>query len=473
MKLSLWERIKTIFRGRKSPGRVTTPQKPESFRQTLPEIPVGELVVASGPTVRAFGGLPLAELVIGLDFGTSCTKVVIGDPGWQGKFYAVPFGNASEELSTWLHPTRLRGEANLKMRLMDAPGDMMVQNLIACYLAEVIRHCCQWFGKNAPARYEHARKTWKLNLGFPGKSTGTGSELEQAYRTCAELAVQLASLQGAPTPADAERLRSEPKKTEAIAEPSPIELYPEIAAQLTGYIKSPFAHHGPLLLVDVGAGTLDVSTLIIHGQQHTDNISFFMCDVQPLGTLRLHQARTNAMNEAMTGCVRSQLMELQDGLTAIPERWDQMTNARSEEAEPCRIAFDTISQSWISQSIGAALPCLTRFRQHLRDTHDAVDYDPWPGHLRLFLTGGGSRCSLFKKCFAAGRLEREMLPFTHWHYDYHQRHEAGQGLKLEAIPCPNNLQWPDELHDHFDRLSVAYGLAQGTLDLAQVRHIQQ
>ena len=61
------------------------------------------------------------DLVLGVDFGTSCTKAVVGDPIWKDRSYAVSFDPANDDISAWLHPTRFGDEANLKMRLMDDP----------------------------------------------------------------------------------------------------------------------------------------------------------------------------------------------------------------------------------------------------------------------------------------------------------------------------------------------------------------
>src|SRR5207249_5538831 len=116
------------------------------------------------------------DLVLGLDLGSCCSKVVIGDPGWKDKSYAVSFGKADGDISAWLHPTRFGPEANLKMRLMNDPSSEQVRDHLACYLAEVIRHSRSWFGSNGPAEYRRREIRWSLNLGFPEKSV-TGSRL--------------------------------------------------------------------------------------------------------------------------------------------------------------------------------------------------------------------------------------------------------------------------------------------------------
>ena len=77
---------------------------------------------------------PPVDLVIGVDLGTSCSKVVIGDPAWRDRYHAVSFSGSSKVIADYLHPTRYGDEHNLKMRLMDDPVCVRTQDLLACYL---------------------------------------------------------------------------------------------------------------------------------------------------------------------------------------------------------------------------------------------------------------------------------------------------------------------------------------------------
>ena len=110
-----------------------------------------------------------------------------------------------------------------------------------------------WFAKNAASEYQRREQRWRLNLGFPGKAVG-GSALAQAYRQVATTASCLASLAQEPTPELAASVRRRELSVEPMTSGG-IELYPEIAAQLAGYVNSPHRRRGNLLLIDVGAGT--------------------------------------------------------------------------------------------------------------------------------------------------------------------------------------------------------------------------
>jgi hypothetical protein len=92
------------------------------------------------------------ELVVGLDFGTSCVKVVVGDRG-ASKAYAVPFLDASG-VNAYLLPSRLFEQAgifslsdgadvhrDLKLRFLANPTSSHLQETLVGFLALVIRRC--------------------------------------------------------------------------------------------------------------------------------------------------------------------------------------------------------------------------------------------------------------------------------------------------------------------------------------------
>lgn len=403
---------------------------------------------------------------MGIDFGTSCSKVIIGDPGWQDASYAVPFGSSPGTIANWLHPTRLNGEANLKMRLMDNPSSEAARQLASRYLAEVISHSRAWFANHGPARYRQRDIHWRLNVGFPGKAVhGT---LADSYRQVARMAAALASQTPQLASEPSSRLRDTPTSDGRFIQASDIELYPEIAAQLAGYVNSPFRKQGSLLLIDVGAGTLDVSTIILHGDRDRDIVSFHFCDVAPLGVLRRYQAASEALERVAPGCVRFPLDHFQDGSRAVPERLPEIVHETSPALQK---AFDRFSLAFARDILDVAHACLGRFRVSQRRHHNSASYDPWGSQLRFFLTGGGCRSPFYREHLANGHLENRLIHITRWHPDQAQRRASRQGLMLQRLPAPSTdklKNFPDSLHSDFDRLSVAYGLAFGGENLMKV-----
>lgn len=412
--------------------------------------------------------------MLGIDFGTSCTKVVIGDHGWLGQSFAVPVGNGGNGLERYLRATQVRTgrrlETNLKMRLMAEPESTKVRELVALYLAGVIRDSLAWFSTEGSRRYAARTPVWKLNLGFPAKRIEDGP-LVRAYREIGELAARLgpsdlpleiASVQSLRGSADS----SLPLKVIPAAS---VELYPEIAAQLAGYVNSPYRAPGNLILVDVGAGTLDVSTAILHGDNEEDIVSFHFCEVGPYGALKLLEARMAALDAVSPGSVQLNLGEFQSGTTPTPESAGAILGWHGTVKRAFTDAFEAESQRFAAKSMMLALSCATRFRKLQRDVHNNPAFDPWPGYVRFFFTGGGSRLSFYRHHFTDGPFEQELSRYTRWKEFERDRRSHQQGLRLEPLPAPDDLQgFSADLRSDFDRLSVAHGLAYGSENLMKI-----
>lgn len=475
---SIWNRLRGLFgkenpEARKTPTESTPKDNPKSRPSAQNTTPLPNAAPLSKASISQKPGssldpkipTPVVDLVFGIDLGTSCTKVVIGDPGWQDKSFAVSFGSSRKDISSWFHPTRFGSEANLKMRLMDNPDGEEIRDLLACNLAEVINHSRSWFDANRPKNYSTREIRWSLNLGYPDKAVGN-TPLSNAYRDIAAMAVTLASGSEKPSMELAAGIRRSGFKGDAFIPSTRIQLYPEIAAQLAGYVNSPYRQSGNLLLIDVGAGTLDISTIILHGDRESEVVSFHFCDVAPLGVLRLYQARTAACDQIKPGCVKYPVEHFQDGSLAVPETLSSIVHQSSSALQS---GFVQVSTEMGEKVVRVALACLTRFRKSQREAHSSANFDPWGNNLRFFLTGGGCRSAFFQGQLADGPLEDQLAPYTRWHRESISRKAHREGLRLEPLPLPDNLEnFPTVLRLDFDRLSVAYGLAYGGENLMRI-----
>lgn len=393
------------------------------------------------------------ELVLGVDLGTSCSKVVIADMVWRNVAWVVPFDASLKGIAAYLHPTKSGEEKNLKMRLMDAPRDPRLQELVAECLAGIIRRAFSWFAKHASGPYVGRRLKWTLSLGYPAKSLDD-SDLKQAYEAISRNAVELA------VQAEHGALGSQ-----VVDVPVNTDLYPEIAAQLAGYVRSPYRKSGNLLLVDVGAGTLDVSTLILGRTASEDLVSFQVCKVDQLGALRLHQRRLEALEAVAPGAVGRELGDFQDGTAALPETLEEVVQDPSADL---RQAYEATSQGFGEQVLETVVGCFARFRKRLRDCHQLSGFDPIGKNVRLMVTGGGSRAAFYQRLFNHA-LDLHLLRYSRWEVDATRRSALGQGVLREVLPVPHDIQnFPEALHADFDRLSVAYGLALGRRNLMRV-----
>jgi len=427
------------------------------------------------PVADAPNGVPTPEvdLTLGIDFGTSCTKVVIGDHGWLGLSYAVPVGIGNNGLERFLRATQVAAgrqvETNLKMRLMENPESIELRDLVVLYLAGVIRDSISWFSAEKAGRYKNRKVIWSLNLGFAAKRIDDGP-LVQAYKEVANLAAELGPSDHPLNLASVSELRANPAADPSIRiiPVNRIALYPEIAAQLAGYINSPYRAQGNLILIDVGAGTLDVSTVILHSNKVEDIVSFHVCEVEPLGALKLLQARLSAIENVALGSVRKGLAEYQSGTVPIPDNLPELLGGR-RAGRACVNAFEEASRNFADEAIRVATTVASRFRMLQRDAHANTSFDPWPGQLRFFFAGGGSRLDFYRRLFVQGRFEQDLSRFTRWKETSEDRVRHKQGLLHERLPPPQDLQGlPADLASDFDRLSVAHGLAYGCENLMKI-----
>ena len=116
------------------------------------------------------------ELVVGLDFGTSCVKVVVGDRG-ASKAYAVPFLDAPG-LNAYLLPSRLFEQngifslvhgmnvhRDLKLRFLANPMSSQLQETLVGFLALIIRRCRAWLFSVHADILANRNILWKIVLG--------------------------------------------------------------------------------------------------------------------------------------------------------------------------------------------------------------------------------------------------------------------------------------------------------------------
>ena len=122
--LAIWNVCTPKRFSRKNLGESTTSSDAPGAGQhppacnTTDQPAAGKSTVRTDPTEPENHDVPQDErdIVIGLDFGTSCTKAVIGDDVVQAA-YAVPFGDFAQDGYPFLLPARLFVERDGTMGL--------------------------------------------------------------------------------------------------------------------------------------------------------------------------------------------------------------------------------------------------------------------------------------------------------------------------------------------------------------------
>lgn len=391
-------------------------------------------------SVRAVSDIDTApssecDVVIGLDFGTSRTKVVVRTPDYlDERAVAVCFEPQEDASNAHLLPARLwidsegvcRLEASSGRRVEDikiglfesfegsalnggSKEKLDCETIAVAYLALVLQYTQAWFLRTQSDVVGHFdRFNWAVNLGVPSSHVGT-SETSRRFRRVGQAACMLWDQ----TVADAHvSLGKAEEALQAVdgfydnpdgALGCEFEIKPEIVAAAVGYSHSDQRREGVHMMIDVGASTLDVCTFLLHQKDGSDRYSLLTADVAFLGTFRLEQ----------------------DG--------------RSELKADCDVALRRVIRALLPPNGLAA-------REDIFSEH---------GRLPIFLTGGGSKHRFYSGC--VDDLEDAIQ---------NGFRVKSRGIRRIQLPVPDTIG--GEASVVFHRLAVAWGLSYRAVDIGDV-----
>ena len=410
------------------PGEAAVREPPPEFISDVDKSDLVELL-RSGTNLSTSGDEELF-IILGLDFGTSSTKMIVreafdtseaaiaipapvacrtGDNAylWQsviwldekGTFY--PWPNPGATVLQTLKQGLIQGHSETP--ISRPAGNVAVSRAQAgvAYLAFVIRYMRGWLLRNRPDLFRGRNPVWFLNLGMPAASFDD-LKLAQPYRRIGAAALQLAKIDSPITAEAAQHFLDNPHvaragASERDAEELGVAVLPETAAEMTGFAKSTRTAPGLYFLVDVGAMTLDACMFRLNQKLNSkDHFAFMAAQVRPLGVDAFYWFLTEGKKEL-------------------------------EFVEQCDRALRSV---------------VWKTRAH-RDPKAAC----WtPGNdVPVFLTGGG----------AASGLHRDRVKSIG---PWLKHHISNEGIQLLDLPVPSSIDLPEPLQD-FGRMGVAWGLS--------------
>lgn len=422
-------------------------------------------------SIHQRSGSAVHEMALGLDFGTSSVKVVIGDLA-SDKSYAVPFIDAVG-IDAYLLPSRVfesgsqtTAEAtgcfsltdgehafrDLKLSLLGNPESVERQIEVIVFLALVIQRARAWLFTHHKAVYKHVECLWQLRMGLPAASA-----LNNAYVPLFEKVLRsawlLAGLHEKPDRAMAHSVRDRVFKQE-LDDNLEVQVIPEIAAQIFGFVASNSFDKkaaNRYLMVDVGAGTVDASLFkVIPGRGGLWNFEFYTAVVQPYGVSNLHAYRVDWWHSKLKDA------EGAGGLNAALQSTKFATDLGASVPAHNRDYFEGVHLAKGS----ADQADLQFFDKLMAQVQGSTLWRAWKdGFLSkdqltntpMFLCGGGARSDFYLD------LETKLVRLTSYPW-------------LSADPW--QLGFPGDLaaegidENDFDRLSVAYGLSK--LNVGQI-----
>lgn len=404
-------------------------------------------ISAGGRTQQsAEGHVGAVDIVIGLDFGTSYTKAAVG---FRDKIFPVTWDGVSLCEPSYLLPSEYTElddgsvfigqhaaarqddiRADLKLPFINPAVSSASIGRASGFVALVLRYVRAWVFHHHGSKLGRARLRWQLNIGAPSDGL-ENARLAQAYRQLAATAWQR-SLEANP-----QRLANsgtEPwSENTGLQDLVDLQVRPEFVAQMAGYMQSPQRQRGLHALVDVGGGTLDVVTFIVHQVDDDDAFPFLVPQVHALGTHGLIQNRFAGID----GTASTRAVDELAPIASAPE-FAQVTGLAVAHVA----GRDALFKAEVQRVIGAVLDTTKNRRYRLSDS--------WRTGVRTFFTGGGSRFELYRDAVATAKVPSE------------------KGLQLMPLPPHKNLDGFAGGPDDYQRISVACGLAQDAFTLGRI-----
>ncbi|WP_042775870.1 hypothetical protein [Sinorhizobium fredii] len=453
-------------------------QEPESLppaaemqEQTAPTPVTGEVAKATiaptrsrkpTPTPKPSAPAARVSLNLGIDFGTSFTKVCYRDVGTE-ESGVVTFGGRTAEsavIPTIVaidHKGRLfvgddipRGLKvvaipYLKMRLAGEPIDEaqavagfdlkerhVVCALTSWFLASVIKRSQTWIEQQQKGRLKNRAPVWSANVGVPVEHFDSDalSTFEEALGVAWHW---LKEDQLPSTIADAVAAYGQtvPALCDAVAD---FHAVPEIAAAVQSFVTSREAAPGIYVYFDVGGGTLDGVAFDFINRNGERRINFYSGKVSALGL-----AAIGAVIGLDTRCPID-ATEFDKHFTngAQPFSDEQAQRVRRLVAEVIMTAKRKDSRNWQKDAI-------QRSDTERKNVGPLLASRMQP--LRIFVGGGGSQSAWY--CAA--------ITSTHGRF---QHLNAGvPPYELCEVPRPVDLNMHGIADQDFRRFAISYGLS--------------
>jgi len=388
------------------------------------------------------------DVFIGLDFGTSYTKAAVG---LKDQIFAVDWNGVSGGADRYLLPSEYSIMADGSCQIgqaPDVPVDQVRQHLkhplidaavsaaslanAAVFLALVLRHVRAWVFFHHGDKIGRSSIRWMLNIGAP--SNGLENERHRrAYLKMCSSAWSMSTSELGPSAAYAGELIAAWQPDVLPKDLIGLDVLPEFVAQIAGYVQSAQRQRGLHALVDVGGGTLDVVTFIVHERDGEDVFPFLVPEIRALGTQMLYQNR-------LVEAPEHEKSKLPDELQPVLNTSEYAKCTGLPEAH---IALrDNVFWSEVHSTVHRVFHHTKRNRYRLSEA--------WTKGLPVFLTGGGGSVEGYQKSVKSGGLN------------------CAPVMNLMLLPKHPKLADFSGTTSDYQRVSVACGLAQDSFSLGQL-----
>jgi len=373
-------------------------------------------------------------ITIGIDFGTAFTKASVGI---MDKIFIVNWAGISDgpakftlpgEVSVLRNgrcvlgraPTAKRILSNLKKPfLTDGPSPQDISHA-ALFIALVIRYIRAWTFHHYGALIGDKKVIWSLNIGIPSRPAESHA-LRDIYQDLALFSWRLSFQQKAICLGSTTRV-SRMCTIEGDDQLEAVDVIPEFVAQIASYIRSPQRQPDLHMIMDVGAGTIDIATFNVHRQDGEDVFPIFASAVEPLGTHFLNERRINLLT------TRSSAVYDDFSPVLSATEFSKRFNTTRTKISAC----DNEHAVDVARAISLIIAKTKTWRYRLSRN--------WESGVRVFFCGGGSECKVFSDALDSAAVKQ------------------GVTLRKTHLPLPANIEAKGLNHREYHRVAVAYGL---------------
>jgi len=415
------------------------------------------------------------ELVVGFDFGTSCSKVIIQDIVIR-TCYAIPFDGLAIDRQGYFIPSQVSISENgvfsleesdhlfhdMKIRMMESPeqvyeeeidASLIVIEVAIAYIALVLQKAITWFLDRHQANYREIHILWQLNMGLPSRSYDDKLMCNKFY--LAALAGWRAAVLNKEINVNSVKdsikqsstdLQIPDKVKAPVLHPDYVEIIPEVISEVIGYARSPLRNEGEHLLVDIGASTFDVSIFTLHSPEGEDCYSIWAAEVELFGCLKLHRKRISMANEI----IDIELMKIDgflNGMRPLPQIEDYFYKTTSGLDNVVREIRDKVDVPFFKKCKQLIYAVVINTKNNILPLSPC-----WKKRLPVFICGGGSYSTEYRKLIEECDLKAYGIP----------------GFRVIELPKPEGLDAAGLHSGNYHRMAVAYGLSFSTDDIKEI-----
>jgi len=282
----LW--LKKFFSGT-GDKPVPPPTSDEPLEEETNVAPKGIPRAATNPPPRAAQAAPI---IIGLDFGTSSTKVVFRRLG-ERVSWVIPSFEVGTGMAWFCFPTIKEDGKPIKLHLLDVSsrnGDYgEIEKQAVAYLGAILEHAA------GQVRQHYGIKAFRpiVNIGVPVAYFGSLEERKaqfRKYEAVAQAALAASTMGGG---RGLKRGQSQEERNEVVEKgirtcrglKDCVAVLPESVAALISLSQEPTVEPGIYTVVDIGAGTTEMSTSLFYVSGDGRKVSCYQDCTERIGIL--------------------------------------------------------------------------------------------------------------------------------------------------------------------------------------------